>query len=385
MFKMQSLADNIKKYRRKNGIKQYELAQMLHVRPQSVSKWEQCLSIPDTENLCRLSEIFQISVDKLLDHQYAVANGLIAIDGGGTKTEFLLISEQGNIKRRIILDGCNPNICGLERTCEILKTGIESLRTLETTILAIYCGIAGALSGNNRESIKSFLKETYEDSITECNSDIFNISASVTSGKCITAICGTGSNVCAINGTELHRVGGWGYLFDGAGSGYDIGRDAICAALAQNDMIGPKTRITDLVEQRLGAGIWESINRLYMEDKAFIASFSNEVFAAYKSGDAVAKQIIEKNISALAEKINFAAKKYDCGNTVIVAGGIMNQREIVTEIFKKALDRHLELVIPDLPPVYGACVLCCGLLHIHNEGFKETFTADYAKFTKGGA
>lgn len=385
MFKMQSLADNIKKYRHKNGIKQYELAQLLHVSPQSVSKWEQCLSVPDIENLCRLSEIFQISVDKLLDHQYAVANGLIAIDGGGTKTEFLLISEQGNIKRRIILDGCNPNICGLERTCEILKTGIESLRTLETTILAIYCGIAGALSGNNRESIKSFLKETYEDSITECNSDIFNISASVTSGKCITAICGTGSNVCAINGTELHRVGGWGYLFDGAGSGYDIGRDAICAALAQNDMIGPKTRITDLVEQRLGAGIWESINRLYMEDKAFIASFSNEVFAAYKNGDAVAKQIIEKNISALAEKINFAAKKYDCGNTVVVAGGIMNQREIVTEIFKKALDRHLELVIPALPPVYGACVLCCGLLHIHNEGFKETFTADYAKFTKGGA
>lgn len=48
---------------------QEELAEILQVSRQSVSKWENGLSNPDTENLIRLAEIFQVDVNLLIGSQ----------------------------------------------------------------------------------------------------------------------------------------------------------------------------------------------------------------------------------------------------------------------------------------------------------------------------
>ena len=92
-FDINILAANIKKYRVECNIKQYTLAERLNISPQSVSKWEQGLSIPNIENLCMLSEIFSVSVDDLLGKKTDSERKMIGIDGGGTKTEFVLFSE----------------------------------------------------------------------------------------------------------------------------------------------------------------------------------------------------------------------------------------------------------------------------------------------------
>ncbi len=380
MLDINTLASNIKKFRLKSGLKQFELAEKLYITPQSVSKWEQGLATPDIHKLCLLADVLGVSVDELLSRNSGKDRLMIAVDGGGTKTEFILFTEQGEIKHRLLLGGCNPNVYGMEKCCEVLKTGIDSLMLSRENIIGIYCGLSGYLSGDNAQRIDAFFKNNYPDINIECNSDIFNVMASATKAKRgIVAICGTGFNVCAIEGKELHRIGGWGYLFDAKGSGFDIGRDAIRAVLAENDGIGPETLITKLVEARLGTKVWNSLHLLYSEDKSFIASFAEEVFAAYKDGDAVAKDIIVSNAEVCVERINFTAEKYGYAGNVILSGGIVSGNKEYFEMIKAKLNNNLKMVVPQLPQIYGACVLCCELCGISSDVFEENFTIDYKR------
>lgn len=309
---------------------------------------------------------------------------MIGIDGGGTKTEFVLFRETGHIQQRLVLSGCNPNLCGIEQACAILKAGIDRLRSLTVRVCGIYGGLSGFLSGDNGKRILAFLTTTYPELPIVCNGDILNVSASATNeGRCITAICGTGSLVCAINGRTIHRVGGWGYLFDRAGSGFDIGRDALTASLAERDGIGPKTAITRFVENRLGTTVWNSLDRLYAGPKAYIASFSHAVFDALREGDAVAQDILRQNMEALCEKIRFAAERYDGGHTVILSGGLLCQQEVLLPLIRQKLNPGLSIRIPELPQIYGACVLCCQTFGAaENPHFRENFTADYQQYAE---
>lgn len=60
------LGDQIKKYRKGKKMSQEELAIPLNVVRQTVSKWENNLSVPDAELLIRLAEVLEISVAELL-------------------------------------------------------------------------------------------------------------------------------------------------------------------------------------------------------------------------------------------------------------------------------------------------------------------------------
>lgn len=60
------LNENIKRVRKLKGLSQQELAVKLNVVRQTVSKWEQGLSVPDSDMLIALSEVLEIPVSKLL-------------------------------------------------------------------------------------------------------------------------------------------------------------------------------------------------------------------------------------------------------------------------------------------------------------------------------
>ncbi len=60
------LKDNIKSLRKKKGLSQEELSIKLNVVRQTVSKWEQGLSVPDSEMLISISEVFDTPVSTLL-------------------------------------------------------------------------------------------------------------------------------------------------------------------------------------------------------------------------------------------------------------------------------------------------------------------------------
>ena len=60
------LKENIKSIRKAKGLSQEELAIKLNVVRQTISKWEQGLSVPDAEMLISISEVFEIPVSTLL-------------------------------------------------------------------------------------------------------------------------------------------------------------------------------------------------------------------------------------------------------------------------------------------------------------------------------
>ncbi len=60
------LKENIKQARKSRGLSQEELAIKLNVVRQTISKWEQGLSVPDSELLISLSEVLETPVSTLL-------------------------------------------------------------------------------------------------------------------------------------------------------------------------------------------------------------------------------------------------------------------------------------------------------------------------------
>ncbi len=61
-----TIGEKITKIRKENNLTQEQLAELMHISRQSVSKWELDAVYPDTEKLIRFSKLFSCSLDYLL-------------------------------------------------------------------------------------------------------------------------------------------------------------------------------------------------------------------------------------------------------------------------------------------------------------------------------
>lgn len=97
------LKENIKSLRKSKGFSQEELAIKLNVVRQTISKWEQGLSVPDAEMLISISELFETPVNTLLGENISEkeVNDLKAIS---EKLEIinLQLSQRKKEKQKII-------------------------------------------------------------------------------------------------------------------------------------------------------------------------------------------------------------------------------------------------------------------------------------------
>lgn len=60
--------------RKSSGLSQDELAYKLEVSRQAVSKWERGEALPDAENLIKLSQLYQVSLDEIVGNNIPTAN-----------------------------------------------------------------------------------------------------------------------------------------------------------------------------------------------------------------------------------------------------------------------------------------------------------------------
>ena len=358
------VAFNIKSRRRALKMTQKELADRLNYSEKAISKWENGLGLPPSVTLPDLARALATDIDSLMNNPSDIRYYL-GIDGGGTKTEFVLADLEGNILKRTILSGCNPNDIGFQGTFDVLRQGIfDVCGEIPFRYISVFAGLAGGITGDNSRRIREFL-EQYHFGRTGNGSDAQNaIAISLLGENGITVIMGTGAIAFAQCEDKLYRIGGFGYMFGDEGSGFCIGRDGIAAALQSEDGSGQKTVLEESVREKCGRKIiLDAIGDFYQGGKRLIASYAPLVFKAYLDGDEVARNILHRNIKAIAQIIFGAAKHLPAGKEVKVAlcGGITKNKEVILPILEQYLseDAHNQynVSVCDRSIAHGALLL----------------------------
>lgn len=158
----QAFGRNLRQARKNAGLTQLDLAEMLGYSAKAVSKWESGECVAPAVLLPRLAKCLHTDINSLMRLSEGISC-YVGIDGGGTKTEFLLAESKGEILDRVVLSGCNPNDIGLSACFEILKQGLSKLcGELERDQISLFAGIAGCSSGKPFETrFSSPAKKSY--------------------------------------------------------------------------------------------------------------------------------------------------------------------------------------------------------------------------------
>lgn len=369
------IGSRIRELRHEKKLTQSEFANILSVSFQAVSNWERGIAPPDVENLVRIAAYFGVMVDTLLS---PISEELyLGVDGGGTKTEFLLVTKSGQVLHRALDSGCNPNDIGYAATEELIVSGITRILREFPTICGIFCGIAGMATGNYAERLSSALKKICPRIKLRVASDALNL-FSLCDEADMVVISGTGSVTFVRSGEEYERIGGWGYLFDSAGSAYDIGRDAIRQALLEEDERREPSLMTRMLYEKMDSiCAWAHVNTLYAKGKPYIASFATVVFEAYRAGDGNAAEIVDRSAAALASLLNTGVRLYGAKPIAVASGGLF---EHYPDVMLKHISKYtdVELKLGDLPPIFGACRKACTVGGAQmSEDFYQNFKKSY--------
>ena len=289
----------------------------------------------------------------------------IGIDGGGTKTAAALFDEEGRVLARYAAGPCHPNVLGFGKSAARVKEIVETLtQGNPRSAAALYIGTAGIFTKEDGPRFAAAVSSACGVEQVTCENDVMNaIAAATDAERCVAGVSGTGMIVYAKEPGRVTRLDGWGYLLGLGGSGYDIGRDVIRAAVGESEGTSPATALSTLVERQAGMSFENLVLEVYRHDPAFVASFAPLAFEAEAAGDPIAKGILTSNARAFARILNRAAALHDCGNEAIVSGGIASNTRFA-ELLAKELDAGLRLVVPSCPQTIGACVNCargCGL------------------------
>lgn len=353
-------AENLKNMRKKARLTQKELGEMLGYTEKAISKWESGSTVPPAETLVALSGILHTSIDGLLSHK-KLPEYFLGIDGGATKTLFALADKSGKIIRTKCLGPCNPVDIGFENSKAILSEGIAfAAGDVHNSDISMFAGISGGNAGENEKKLSEFF-ESFRFASFGVGNDAMNIiAAGLGENDGIAVIMGTGCVAFSKVSEKLTQYGGFGYLFDNGGDGYNIGRDAIHAALYDETGGGCHTEITKLLYKRNGCSSDEFLAKYYEKGKSYIASFSKEVFEAYDRGDAVAEKILYKNMAEIANLVDTALGDFDKKpvKTVFV-GGLTKRSDVLFKFIREQMKHKddVEMSVYPFEPVLGALKL----------------------------
>ena len=107
------LSKNIQSIRKSKGLSQQELAIQLNVVRQTISKWEQGLSVPDSDMLISISEVLEVPVSTLLG-ETVVETKVDDLKVLSEKLEIINLQlAQKKIARRKIMQGLLIALCSI--------------------------------------------------------------------------------------------------------------------------------------------------------------------------------------------------------------------------------------------------------------------------------
>jgi len=157
---------------------------------------------------------------------------VLGFDGGGTKTECVLMDETGAILARARSGPSNAVNVGAESSAAALAdAGLQALHSAAKSpadVAYVLAGISGAGEPALQSTIQCNLKHSFPHAAIVITSDLVLTLAAVAEIPGIVVIAGTGSAVLGRTSTrKLARAGGFGPIIGDPGSANDIGRKTV--------------------------------------------------------------------------------------------------------------------------------------------------------------
>lgn len=280
----------------------------------------------------------------------------LGIDGGSTKTGFLLIDGDERVVASATLGPSNPNTVGRAAALSVIREGARAVCAGREPPRSVFAGVSGLVTAGFGPDVEAALREEFPDAAVGAGGDILNvIHAAGCTGRCAAAIMGTGSVVYAHDGAALHRFGGWGPAFDEALCGFTLGRAALRACLEADAGLSPRTALGLLAAKRLGGGsAVDALSSAYGENGTkFIASFAPDVFAAADAGDASARAIIRAAAAETARLVKRALETPGCGGTLVLSGGLLARGDMIIPVLRENIG-GVRIAVPSVPQTLGA-------------------------------
>jgi glucosamine kinase len=246
----------------------------------------------------------------------------IGVDGGGTKTECILIDASGEIVARHLAPGCNPSIVGPDQARLIITDALCALRDQSTArdAQSVISHTHIYAAGN-----RAFWRETAA-TLTDFGrlftaDDSHPVLELATHGKPgLVLHGGTGSFVAArgLDGA-VHYAGGVGWRFGDGGSGYDLGRRAIGRGLLElqgwekPSRLGVTIRDHTQLGETADAAAVTRFFYYHADPNRQIAALAPAILRLASEGDHIAQQLVLESSSDLLTLATRVATKLFAG------------------------------------------------------------------------
>jgi N-acetylglucosamine kinase-like BadF-type ATPase len=303
----------------------------------------------------------------------------LGIDGGGTKTAFLLIDESGRVLASHTEGPAYYLEIGWEAMRAMLARGIQA--TLESA----------ALSPSNLEFAFLGLPAYGEDSTLlpaldaaaspqlqtgryRCGNDaLCGWAGALACQDGINIIAGTGSMAYGEFNGRAARAGGWGELFSDEGSAYWIAREGLRLFSRMSDGRAQRGVLYDIVRRHFALSadldLCAAIYGKSRIERSNLAALSTLVAEAALAGDTQATALFAVAAEELAQIVDavHAQLQVPASATVMVSysGGMFQQRELLLRPLQSRLtnarDSRYQVVAPRLSPVAGAALYAAKL------------------------
>ncbi|MDB6085760.1 MAG: N-acetylglucosamine kinase [Gammaproteobacteria bacterium] len=302
----------------------------------------------------------------------------LGVDGGGTKTDFLLIDESG----RVLASHRGQSAYHLE-------TGVDALQAMLVAGIQVTLAQAGmpadqvefafiGLPAHGEDSaLLSRLDRIAVDVLPaerhRCGNDMVCGWAGALGGRDgISIVAGTGSIAYGEFEGRCARGGGWGELFSDEGSAFWIAREALALFSRMSDGRSPKTALYPLIRERfqLNADL-DVCAAVYGPPplaRSELAALAPLVARAAREGDAAAHGLFERASQELAAIVHAVRDQLAVPSPtalpVSYSGGMFRLDGLLKPLLEAALsagDRRYEFVVPRLPPAAGAALYAAKL------------------------
>ena len=276
---------------------------------------------------------------------------ILGLDGGGTKTDAVVIGPAGTVMARQRTEGLDPTESPHWKV--VLGDIAEKMGAVATAVLGLpYHGEIAQISAD-QTAVAGAL---FGAGTIVTNDVAVAFEGALGGSDGVLVLAGTGSMAWSRGPLGVHRVGGWGPVFGDEGSAYWIGRLALTRISQQLDGRREETNFAQAFLLHLGIRVEDLIGWANNLDnqRAGIAALALAVSRLAQSGDRDALALMSDAGEHLAQLGQTARRLSGAPERWSYAGGVMNDPTVRATL---AGAMGCAPTQPILPPVGGALVL----------------------------